>query len=43
MQLALTMQIAVLVSRILLCCDDLKTVDKETQVGNFEETYFRLI
>jgi hypothetical protein len=43
MQPALTMPIAVLANCILLCNDDLMTVDKESQVGNFGESYFRLI
>jgi len=43
MQPALTKQIAVLINYILLCNDDMTTVDKETHVGNFAESYFRLI
>jgi len=43
MQPALTMPLAVLIHHILLCNDDLTTVDKETQVGKFAESYFRLI
>jgi hypothetical protein len=43
MQPALTMPIAVLINYILLCNDDLMTVDKETQVGKSAVSYFRLI
>jgi hypothetical protein len=43
MQPTLTMPTAVLINYILLCNDDMTTVDKETQVGNFAESYFRLI
>jgi hypothetical protein len=43
MQPALTMPIAVLINYILLCNGDMTTVDKEIHVGNFAESYFRLI
>lgn len=43
MQPALTMPIAALINYILLCNDDMTTVEKDTQVGNFAESYFRLI
>jgi hypothetical protein len=43
MQPALTIPIAALINYILLCNDELTTVDKDTQVGNFANSYFRLI